>query len=130
MKKRFFVFFLIILCLSICSCGSQTGSVTLVIDDDVIVSNILIMKSSGGKLTQYSEKEIDLVQGEEYTRTLAKGSYYYFIEAEGGPTYTKDKNRMFKISYQYNMLSFDIIPGENIILNFSEAKPNVFLFEL
>ena len=127
MKKSLFCLFLIISCLFITSCGSQGGSVTLDIDDDVIVSNILIMKSSGGKLSKYSEKKVDLKQGDEYSRTLGKGSYKFFISAKGGPTYTKDRNKMYKIDYQYNMISFEIIPDEETVVKFSQATPNVML---
>lgn len=127
MKKRFLGLFVVLACFIFASCGSNTGSVTLKIDEDVIVSDIVITKYSGSQMKEYSEKEITLKQGEEYTRTMAKGKYGYYIKAEGGPTYTKDKGRMFKIDYQYNELTFEILPGEETIIYFSKATPNVML---
>lgn len=109
------------------SCGVKSGSVELFIDDDVTVSKIIITKSSGSKYTKYDTVEETFKQGDTWKRTLGKGKYYIYMKAKGGPTYTKDKNRMLKIDNQYNQLYFEITDGEVTQKKFSEAIPNVML---
>lgn len=130
MKKTFLVIVALLACIFFSSCGTKTGTVKLNIDDDVIVSKIIIAKSESGGYKTYSEKSVNLKKGDTFERTMGKGSYCFFMEAKGGPTYTKDSNKMYKINVYYCQLSFELIDGETTEVNFSQMKPNVMYYSV
>lgn len=129
MKKTILIFAALFACICLTGCGVKTGTVKLTIDDDVKISKLIIAKSTSNGYQNYSELDVDYKQGDTFERTMAKGGYCFFMKAEGGPTYTKDNHKLYKIDYQHCMLPFEILDGEVTEVNFSQMTPNVAYYK-
>ena len=121
MKKKCFLLMCLITAVLLCSCGPNTTDATLHIDEDVVVTKVVLGKITSGITIEVMQEytDLELKKGDTLVCPVYKGYYGFFVLCDK----SKSVNYKGTKDYfnRYNRITLNVEKGKSYDVYLSET---------